>query len=75
MKPSSYRIAPRAYNIIVLHACKYPANSVNGVILGKASGGDIEIVNAIPLFHSHLTMPARLEVALAQVRHATCCVA
>jgi ER membrane protein complex subunit 8/9 len=65
---------------ILLHAAKYPASPINGLLIGTAkqlasvsdtasdsSGGSLQIIDAIPLFHSflHLSMP--LETALLQV--------
>ena len=65
---------------ILLHAAKYPASPINGLLIGRAdavasgsdkrsdhSGGSLQIVDAVPLFHSflHLSMP--LETALVQV--------
>ena len=58
---------------ILLHAAKYPSASINGVLLGReaprASDGEaaIHIVDAIPLFHSFLTLAPSLETALLQV--------
>lgn len=65
---------------ILLHAAKYPASPINGLLIGRAdavasgsdkssdhSGGSLDIIDAVPLFHSclHLSMP--LETALVQV--------
>lgn len=64
---------------ILLHAAKRPASPINGLLLGTAtskgpssdaagesSGGGLQIVDAVPMFHSflHLSMP--LETALLQ---------
>ena len=64
----------------MLHAAKYPASPINGLLIGRAdavasgsdkssdhSGGSLQIIDAVPLFHSflHLSMP--LETALVQV--------
>lgn len=55
---------------ILLHSAKYPAASVNGVLLGRISKDkqSVEIVDAIPLLHSFLTLAPALETALVQVR-------
>lgn len=54
---------------ILLHSAKYPAASVNGVLLGRISKDkqSVEIVDAIPLLHSFLTLAPALETALVQV--------
>ena len=57
---------------ILLHSAKYPAASINGVLVGEASisGEDdevVHVVDAIPLFHSFLTLAPSLEAALCQV--------
>ena len=56
----------------LLHSAKYPAASINGVLVGKAStsgddDGSVHVVDAIPLFHSFLTLAPSLEAALCQV--------
>ena len=55
---------------ILLHSAKYPAAAVNGVLLGKGSSDKktVEIVDAIPLLHSFLTLAPALETALIQVK-------
>ena len=65
---------------ILLHAAKYPALPINGLLIGStrqaetgsnsasdAGGASLQIIDAVPLFHSflHLSMP--LETALVQV--------
>lgn len=59
-----------AYAKLILHAVKYPHCAVNGIILAREKDGnskDLEIVDAIPLFHhSHYVSPMA-EVALTQV--------
>lgn len=57
---------------LVLHAAKFPHTAVNGVLLGSVSGGSageqqVDIVDAVPLFHSHHSLAPALEVALAQI--------
>ncbi len=54
---------------ILLHSAKYPAASVNGVLLGriKSDKKTVEIVDAIPLLHSFLSLAPALETALVQV--------
>ena len=57
---------------ILLHSAKYPAASVNGILLGKTNSNklSVEVVDAIPLLHSFLTLAPALETALVQVIHA-----
>lgn len=54
---------------ILLHSAKYPAASVNGVLLGrvKSDRKAVDVVDAIPLLHSFLTLAPALETALIQV--------
>ena len=54
---------------ILLHSAKYPSASVNGVLLGrvKSDKKTVEIVDAIPLLHSFLSLAPALETALVQV--------
>ncbi|GBP08732.1 hypothetical protein EVAR_7318_1 [Eumeta japonica] len=64
----------KAYAKIILHAAKYPHCAVNGLLLADASklkdtsrNQDIDIVDAVPLFHhSHYVTPMA-EVALTQI--------
>lgn len=57
---------------ILLHAAKYPASSVNGILLadtkGTKSGAEsVTVVDVIPVLHSFLTLAPVLETALIQV--------
>lgn len=54
---------------VLLHCSKYPHASVNGVLLGRTSKGSnsVEITDAIPLFHTCLTLAPMLEVALGLI--------
>ena len=68
---------------ILLHSAKYPSSSVNGVLLGEAIAeassqaaapnthdegpSSVHVIDAIPLFHSFLTLAPSLETALFQV--------
>ncbi|PSR95571.1 ER membrane protein complex subunit 8/9 like [Actinidia chinensis var. chinensis] len=63
-----YEIGQNAYIKLVLHALKHKTAAVNGVLLGRLSGGDaVEIADAVPLFHSHLGLLPPLEIALLQI--------
>jgi hypothetical protein len=68
---------------LALHAAKYPASPVCGVLLGRdvvvdGEGGaedagadassSVRVVDAIPLLHSGLGLAPMLEVGLCQVR-------
>lgn len=68
---------------ILLHSAKYPSASINGLLLGTvsaaASGADqtqgepeLHIQDAIPLFHSFVTLALCLETALLQVKMMLC---
>ncbi len=62
-------VSVKAYSKILLHACKYPHKAVNGVLIADSIGGnEVNIVDAIPLFHQCLGLAPMLEVALAQVK-------
>lgn len=65
---TSWEIGQRAYIKAILHALKYKANAVNGVLLGSADGGSVKVVDAVPLFHTQLALAPMLEVALGQAR-------
>lgn len=55
---------------LLLHAAKYPAFAINGLLLGTVSsenGARVHIVDAVPLFHGHLNLAMATEVALMQV--------
>ena len=66
-----YIINKEAYLKIILHACKYPSSTVNGVLLAQEEPEDksskIIIADAIPLFHHWNTLTPMLEVGLQQV--------
>ena len=38
-------------HLTFMHACKHPSRAVNGLLLGSASGGDVNASKAMPLFH------------------------
>ena len=60
----------KAYAKLILHCCKYPHLSVNGVVIGSISKETqtVQIQDAIPLFHTGIGLAPMLEVALMQVR-------
>lgn len=66
---SEFVISPKALYKLLFHAFKHPAFSVNGVFLGKDGGaeGPVRVEDAVPMFHSRLTVAMPLEVALAQI--------
>ena len=67
---ASPSISEKAALTILLHAAKYPAAAVNGVLLGQAdpSKGILQITAAVPLLHSFLSLAPSLETALYLVR-------
>lgn len=76
--PLSCTLDSAALLKILLHATKYPASPINGVLLGTATGGtgsqpaedatsSLRIVDAVPLFHTYLHLAMPLETALLQV--------
>ena len=62
-------ISPRAYSKILLHACKYPHKSINGILLGEPTekSDSPRVLDAIPLFHQCLGLAPMLEIALTQI--------
>ncbi|XP_068618476.1 ER membrane protein complex subunit 8/9 homolog [Battus philenor] len=63
-----------AYAKIILHAVKYPHCAVNGILLADGSkirdgvkNQDLEIVDAVPLFHHSHYLSPMAEVALTQI--------
>ncbi|CAG8670836.1 645_t:CDS:2 [Racocetra persica] len=70
----NYVITTKAYLKIILHACKHPFTSVNGILLAQDDASDdnnsdvkIIIVDVVPLFHHWVTLTPKLEVGLQQV--------
>ena len=58
-----YSVSRRAYSLILLHAAKYPAAAVNGLLIGRrAANNVVEVIDAFPLFHTH-TLTPMLEAA------------
>ncbi|XP_058795190.1 ER membrane protein complex subunit 8/9 homolog [Phymastichus coffea] len=57
----------RAYAKIVLHAAKYPHCAINGLLLGKLRSNELQIVDAVPLFHVCLHVSPMSELALTMV--------
>ncbi|KAK0551899.1 hypothetical protein OC846_002433 [Tilletia horrida] len=66
---SSISVSPQAYAKVVLHAAKYPASTVRGLLVGRlTSDSKVDIVDAIPLIHNWTDLAPAAEVgcALAQ---------
>lgn len=80
--PLLYTVDSKALLKILLHAAKHPSHSISGVLLGTvapASGEPgsprdgaaqvaVTVADAIPLFHSFLSLAPALETALVQAR-------
>ena len=65
---TSFEVSSCAYVKMLLHAAKYPHNSVNGVLLAEKDGNSTwRIVDAIPLFHISLYLAPMAEIALVHV--------
>lgn len=76
---AAYELRETAALKILLHAAKFPYAAVNGVLIGTVSQGSadspdsaqsqtaVTIVDAVPLFHTFLSLAPMLETALAQV--------
>ena len=52
---------------ILLHGAKFPSSSINGLLIGRSKDDSVRVVDAIPLFHTILTLSPHLEIALALV--------
>ena len=65
-------LSRRAYVKPLLHAAKYPHCAVNGLLLAERQkhrdSKIVKLTDAIPLFHSSLTLAPMMEVALTMVR-------
>lgn len=69
---ASYSLQENAALKILLHAAKYPSAAINGLLLGTVAQSDsdasaVTIVDAVPLFHTFLSLSPMLETALVQV--------
>lgn len=67
-----FEIGEKAYIKAVLHAVKHKTCAVNGLLIGRVNGDGVEdfslqIVESVPLFHTHLALLPMLELALLQV--------
>ncbi|KAI9917225.1 hypothetical protein PsorP6_012416 [Peronosclerospora sorghi] len=67
MTDSMYTTQPQAYVKLMLHAAKWPANSVYGLLLGQKEGNGFVIKDAVPLFHHESPLAPLFEVACAMV--------
>ncbi|XP_047516928.1 ER membrane protein complex subunit 8/9 homolog [Pieris napi] len=63
-----------AYAKMILHAAKYPHCAINGILLADGSkvkddakNPDLDIVDAMPLFHHSHNLTPMAEVALTQI--------
>lgn len=63
-------LSPLAYLKVVLHAAKYPANTVVGLLVGTvdATSSTCTISDAIPLVHAWTDLAPMTEAALQLVR-------
>jgi len=61
-----YTLSETAYSALILHAYKFQAFKVLGVLLGTAKENNVVIKESIPLFHGNVLSPM-LEAALMQV--------
>ncbi len=52
---------------ILLHGAKFSTSSINGLLIGRSNKDGVRVVDAIPLFHTILTLSPHLEIALALV--------
>ncbi|KAG8833310.1 hypothetical protein FRC17_010955 [Serendipita sp. 399] len=58
-------LSHRAYLSMLLHAAKYPHQTVNGVLLGSSTpGGEIIAERTIPLLHHWTSLSPMIEIGL-----------
>ncbi|CAI5716039.1 hypothetical protein KXD40_006499 [Peronospora effusa] len=67
MADGVYSVETPTYVKLMLHAAKWPANSVCGILLGQEKGQGFSILDAVPLFHHEAPLAPLLEVACAMV--------
>ncbi|KDN39166.1 UPF0172-domain-containing protein [Tilletiaria anomala UBC 951] len=66
--PQSYILTPKAYTKITLHAAKYPASALLGLLLGRqtpTSNAAIVVEDIVPLVHKWTTLSPVVEVGCA----------
>ncbi|KAF8699698.1 Mago nashi, partial [Rhizoctonia solani] len=68
MSTTEFQLSHKAYTKLIVHAAKYPHAPVNGVLLGKASGDPIVIIDAIPLLHQWTSLSPMMEIGLDLAR-------
>ncbi|KAH9052796.1 UPF0172-domain-containing protein [Lactarius vividus] len=70
MSSPSFQLADLAYTKLILHALKYPHQTVNGVLLGtpsQSAGKTVDIVDAVPLQHHWSNLSPAMEIGLGMV--------
>eukprot|EP00403_Amphidinium_massartii_P033668 CAMPEP_0178439170 /NCGR_PEP_ID=MMETSP0689_2-20121128/36009_1 /TAXON_ID=160604 /ORGANISM="Amphidinium massartii, Strain CS-259" /LENGTH=215 /DNA_ID=CAMNT_0020061673 /DNA_START=44 /DNA_END=688 /DNA_ORIENTATION=- len=55
--PKAYHFDAKAYAKAVMHACKHASQPVSGVFIGSTTEKAVKIVDAVPLFHTHMLAP------------------
>ena len=58
---------PAAYSTLMLHCFKHAELAVNGILLGRETGGVVHVVKAVPLFHGITSLMPMLEAAMLQI--------
>ena len=56
-----------AYAKAVAHASKHGHSAVSGILIGTHTDGEVEIVDVLPMMHTHTTLAMLPQIALAQV--------
>lgn len=57
MSETKYYVSDEAYVKILLHGSKYPANAINGILVGTEEGQGYRVHDAMPLFHQAVVAP------------------
>jgi hypothetical protein len=65
--PEKVTFEEKAILKILLHASRHTASSICGLCLGKTSGDEKQITDAVPLFHTQAVWGPLLQTAIVQV--------
>lgn len=52
---------------LLFHSIKYGSFTINGLLLGTVSEESVQVVDAIPMYHTHISLSGQTEMALELV--------
>jgi hypothetical protein len=70
---SDYSLDSLAYLKVILHAAKYPASTVTGLLVGTVTANKVTVQDAIPLLHHWTPLSPMMEAGLQLVRSLSPC--